>query len=86
MNYDNRSNIHYATATNSKGANFIIKDLSDNYAKAEKETMAVCKKDGLIFGSLRTPFNKKDSSGILEKNAKARKVIRGRKGYKDPHQ
>jgi hypothetical protein len=85
MNYDSRSNIHYATATNTKGAQFIIKNLSDNYAKAEKEAIAVCKRDGLIFGSLRTPPNKRDTSTVLTKYAKARKALRGTKGYKETH-
>lgn len=85
MNYDNRTNVHYATASNSKGTPFIIKNLSDNYAKAEKEVIAVCKRDGLIFGSLRTPPNKRDTSTVLTKFAKARKALRGNKGYKETH-
>lgn len=76
---------YYATATNSKGASFLITNLSDHHAEASGQAERHCKKNGLTFEALRVQKGTNDSSTVLTKNAKKRKAIRGVNGYKETH-
>lgn len=73
---------YYATATNSKGANFIVRDLSEDRMEASIEAEDVCRKNGLIFQSIHSS-GESNTATYLSKHAKARKKLRGVKGYKE---
>ncbi|MCR8641394.1 hypothetical protein NV379_01880 [Paenibacillus sp. N1-5-1-14] len=73
-------NTYYGLALDSKGNAKLVSNLSGSRAVAEKELKDLCKKAGLVYGSLRPTGNKKSGGSTLTKYAKARKVKNGKAG------